>query len=72
MSVTASLKLFDGSAGTTNSGDVVRLTPFVAAQYPSPIAHLHEKLPNKAKLDRTFNPYGKVLEFTDDCIVPAG
>jgi ATP-dependent helicase HrpA len=28
---------------------------------PSPIKHLHEKLPNKAKLGLYFNPYGKVL-----------
>lgn len=35
---------------------------------PSPIKHLHEKLPNKAKLGLYFNPYGKVLELIDDCI----
>ncbi len=38
---------------------------------PSPIKHLHEKLPNKAKLGLYFNPYGKVLELIDDC-TPAG
>ncbi len=35
---------------------------------PSPIKYLHEKLPNKAKLWRQFNLYGKVLDLIDDRI----
>ncbi|WP_075181846.1 ATP-dependent RNA helicase HrpA [Pantoea sp. 1.19] len=36
---------------------------------PSPIKYLHEKLPNKAKLGLYFNPYGKVMDLIDDCIM---
>ncbi|HEY0208133.1 ATP-dependent RNA helicase HrpA [Acerihabitans sp.] len=36
---------------------------------PSPIKYLHEKLPNKAKLGLYFNPFGKVMELIDDCII---
>lgn len=36
---------------------------------PSPIKYLHEKLPNKAKLGLYFNPYGKVMDLIDDCIL---
>ncbi|MGL9759894.1 MAG: ATP-dependent RNA helicase HrpA [Symbiopectobacterium sp.] len=36
---------------------------------PSLIKYLHEKLPNKAKLGLYFNPYGKVLNLIDDCII---
>lgn len=36
---------------------------------PSPIKYLHEKLPNKAKLGLYFNPFGKVMDLIDDCII---
>ncbi|WP_341504199.1 ATP-dependent RNA helicase HrpA [Gallaecimonas sp. GXIMD4217] len=35
---------------------------------PSPIKHLQDSLPNKAKLGLYFNPFGKVGELIDDCI----
>ncbi len=38
---------------------------------PSPIKYLQESLPNKAKLGLYFNPFGKVMELIDDCIVAA-
>ncbi len=36
---------------------------------PSPLKYVQEKLPNKAKLGLYFNPFGKVTDLIDDCIL---
>ncbi|XPE41614.1 DUF3418 domain-containing protein [Shigella flexneri] len=60
------IKLFDNPLEQT--GDVVRFTPPVAAEYSIANQIFARKLPNKAKLGLYFNPYGKVLDLIDDCI----
>lgn len=38
---------------------------------PSPIKYLQQKLPNKTKLGLYFNPFGKIENLLDDCIMAA-
>ncbi len=45
------------------------VTRLVLLNIPSPIKYLENKLPNKAKLGLYFNPFGKITDLLDDCIV---
>ena len=47
------------------------LRTLLLLQLPSPIRHLQQSLSNKAKLAMYYNPWGKVDELIDDCIVAA-
>ncbi|WP_371189604.1 ATP-dependent RNA helicase HrpA [Thalassotalea maritima] len=44
-------------------------TRLVLLNIPSPIKYLEANLPNKAKLGLYFNPFGKVADLLDDCVV---
>ncbi len=45
------------------------VTRLVLLNIPSPVKYLQEKLPNKAKLGLYFNPFGKISELLDDCVL---
>ncbi len=47
------------------------LRKLLLLQLPSPIRHLQQSLSNRAKLAMYYNPWGKVEELIDDCIVAA-
>ncbi|CAI8168730.1 MAG: Uncharacterised protein [Pseudidiomarina mangrovi] len=47
------------------------LRKLLLLQLPSPIRHLQQSLSNRAKLAMYYNPWGKVDELIDDCIVAA-
>ncbi|NMP17411.1 ATP-dependent RNA helicase HrpA [Thalassotalea sp. Y01] len=44
-------------------------TRLILLNIPSPVKYLETKLPNKAKLGLYFNPFGKISDLLDDCIV---
>lgn len=45
------------------------VTRLVLLNIPSPVKYLESNLPNKAKLGLYFNPFGKIQELLDDCIL---
>lgn len=47
------------------------LRQLLLAQLPSPVRHLQQSLSNKAKLAMYYNPWGKVDDLIQDCIVAA-
>ena len=47
------------------------LRKLLLLQLPSPIRHLQQSLSNRAKLALYYNPWGKVDELIDDCIIAA-
>ncbi|GGI84825.1 ATP-dependent RNA helicase HrpA [Shewanella gelidii] len=64
------IKLFDDEhdANTAHRVGVRRL---LLLNIPSPVKHLQQKLPNKAKLAMYFNPFGQVQILIDDVIAAA-
>ncbi|MDN3653107.1 ATP-dependent RNA helicase HrpA [Thalassotalea ponticola] len=44
-------------------------TRLILLNIPSPVKYLEKNLPNKAKLGLYFNPFGKVSDLLDDCIL---
>ena len=61
------IRLFDSQhdADVAHRNGVLRL---VKLRIPSPLKHLQQKLPNKAKLGLYFNPFGSVAALIDDCV----
>jgi ATP-dependent helicase HrpA len=61
------IKLFDDEheAAAVHRGGLRRL---LLINIPSPVKHLQQKLPNKAKLAMYFNPFGQVQYLIDDII----
>ncbi|WKE66813.1 ATP-dependent RNA helicase HrpA [Gallaecimonas kandeliae] len=65
-----SVKLFDSPAAQADA-QARGLRRLLLLNVPSPIKHLQDSLPNKAKLGLYFNPFGKVSDLIDDCIQAA-
>lgn len=63
-----SIKIFDlpHEAQVSHLQGLYRL---IQLTIPSPLKYVQEKLPNKAKLGLYFNPFGKVQQLIDDCVL---
>lgn len=48
---------------------LIGLSRLTVLNIPSPVKYLEQKLPNKAKLGLYFNPFGKISDLLDDCIL---
>lgn len=64
------VKLFDSPAAQLDAQQK-GLRRLLLLNVPSPIKHLQDTLPNKAKLGLYFNPFGKIGDLIDDCISAA-
>ncbi|MGB2426633.1 MAG: DUF3418 domain-containing protein, partial [Alteromonas sp.] len=64
------IRLFD-TQSQANNAHRLGITELVKLVIPSPIKHLQQKLPNKAKLGLYFNPFGSVAALIDDCVSAA-
>ncbi|ABE54792.1 ATP-dependent helicase HrpA [Shewanella denitrificans OS217] len=65
-----SIKLFDDEHEAKRHHRV-GLRRLLLLNIPSPVKHLQQKLPNKAKLAMYFNPFGQVQILIDDIIAAA-
>ncbi|MBM7072673.1 ATP-dependent RNA helicase HrpA [Shewanella sp. 202IG2-18] len=61
------IKLFDNE-NQANQANRVGLRRLLLLNIPSPVKHLQQKLPNKAKLSMYFNPFGQVNILIEDII----
>lgn len=61
------IKLFD-IPGQAKQAHQLGLRALLKHKLPSPLKHLQENLPNKAKLGLYFNPFGQIKALIDDCI----
>lgn len=64
------IRLFD-TQSQANNAHRLGITELVKLVIPSPIKHLQQKLPNKAKLGLYFNPFGSVAALINDCVSAA-
>ncbi|WP_434532980.1 ATP-dependent RNA helicase HrpA [Alteromonas arenosi] len=64
------IRLFD-TQNLANEAHQRGITELVKLVIPSPIKHLQQKLPNKAKLGLYFNPFGSIAALIDDCVTAA-
>ncbi|NTS77360.1 ATP-dependent RNA helicase HrpA [Catenovulum sp. SM1970] len=64
---TVAVKLFD-EATLAEHFHLKGLVRLVCLNIPSPVSHLQNKLPNKAKLGLYFNPFGQVADLIQDCV----
>ncbi len=67
---TVAIKLFD-SEHQAAAVHRVGLRRLLLLNIPSPVKHLQQKLPNKAKLSMYFNPFGQVQILIDDIVAAA-
>lgn len=63
-------ELFD-SAEKAAQAHLKGLRQLLLIQLPSPVRHLQQTLSNKAKLAMYYNPWGKVDDLIQDCVVAA-
>ncbi len=67
---TVAIKLFDNEHQAA-AVHKVGLRRLLLINIPSPVKHLQQKLPNKAKLSMYFNPFGQVQILIDDIVAAA-
>ncbi len=65
---TVAVSLFDAKE-KADAAQAKGLRKLILLNVPSPVKHLQQSLPNKAKLSLYFNPFGKVQDLINDCIL---